>query len=355
MSAIIDLLNRLSERIESTLNRLVATNTPCIICPDAGCITLDFSDCNNFEILVTEDITCMRMVGEGAPGDIEFIIPPGATRFITGFPQEWFPEGNEGSIPLVGGADGKTFGFRHSGSAGGPASGGSGKPGIKKKKPVAGGVPTGGGGGAGGTCPCVPDKDRLTLVVCGKLNCGDASPKFEVKACGGFPGAGYSWDFTGNGTGTITGGSLEKFSLAPPANTGSAVAGTAYKKDGKADSSFCFDSGSTFAVIEYGCDGLEEIPCNQVAPNICPDTPPRVCAGGAFPGFSGDCPPACTNCGGFCSCVEKLGRVCDVRTQTMIDNGCKPCTVEMSRVVVTVTDALGTSVSKTVEFAGATF
>mgnify|MGYP001594447122 FL=1 len=45
------------------------------------------------------------------------------------------------------------------------------------------------------------------------------------------------------------------------------------------------------------------------------------------------------------------GTLCDVRTQVMKDAGCAPCKVSMSAVVVTVTDALGTSVSKTVEIA----
>ena len=42
-----------------------------------------------------------------------------------------------------------------------------------------------------------------------------------------------------------------------------------------------------------------------------------------------------------------MDAVVDLRTQAMKDAGCAPCAV-MDGTVVTVTDALGTSVSKTV-------
>ena len=110
-------LNEQNIRLEDYLNRLVGSgDEPCLVCPESGCIVLDFSNCSNFEVLVTENITCMRFVGEGAPGTIDFVIPPNTTRFITGFPAAWFPEGNEGSIPLIGGTRGQTIGFRHNGS-----------------------------------------------------------------------------------------------------------------------------------------------------------------------------------------------------------------------------------------------
>ena len=45
--------------------------------------------------------------------------------------------------------------------------------------------------------------------------------------------------------------------------------------------------------------------------------------------------------------ARKSGAVTDKRTAAMISNGCQPCSL-MDGGVVTVTDILGTSVSKTV-------
>jgi hypothetical protein len=86
------------EKLESFLNSNTAQDRACQVCPDAGVIFIDFGRCNNFDVLVTEDITAMRFFGSGAPGSINFIIPPGATRHITGFPPIFGGEGNEGDV-----------------------------------------------------------------------------------------------------------------------------------------------------------------------------------------------------------------------------------------------------------------
>ena len=345
MSDTTALLNEQAEKVEDALNR-AGVVSPCVICPDSGCIALDFSDCSDFEVLVTEDITCMRVFGEGAPGNIDFVIPPNATRFITGFPSEWFPEGNEGSVGLNGGTNGRTYGFKHNGNVGGGVTGGGGRPGIPKKKPASGGAPSGGGGGSGGTCPCMPENGALTLVVCGKLNCADASPKFEVKACGGTPGAGYSWNFTGDGVGTISGGDLEKFSLAPPENTGSGVAGTAYMELTIEAANDCVGGGPCSPLLTVGffrnSRGCNDALISSIGANCCNTT-------------------TCVGIAGGGNCVGTFRITCgppasispssiDCRTQAMIDDGCAPCKSSLVGKVVTVTDALGTSVSKTVEY-----
>lgn len=357
--------NEQAKQLEDYLNNLVGSSDPCIICPESGCIVLDFSECNNFDVLVTEDITCMRMVGEGAPGIINFVIPPNTTRHLCGFPVAWGGDGTECDVDLAGGARGSTFGFGHSGSGGGSAGGGMGKPGIPKKNPTSDGSGGGGAGGSGGDCACIPEDGHLTLIVCEEVNCSDTSPKFVVKACGGMPGAGYSWSFTGDGVGTISGRDLADFSLAPPENAGSAVAGDAYVYH----SLGWTGESVNICVCEcrkciYGCDDLINTQ-STIDNNKCSGMETSHATG--VNGVTSDCsgvfncvPPAQP---AACSCAEGLaalshvavctnktgfGNLEDVRTAQMITDGCEPCGLTMGTAVVTVTDALGTSVSKSV-------
>jgi hypothetical protein len=47
--------------------------------------------------------------------------------------------------------------------------------------------------------------------------------------------------------------------------------------------------------------------------------------------------------------IAQKGNICDVRTASLKDAGCKPCAVEMKGgATVTVTDAAGAEVSTTV-------
>ena len=336
--------NQQAEQLEAYLNNLVGSSDPCVVCPEDGCISIDLSDCNNYEVLVTENITCMRIVGEGAPGTINFIIPPNVTRHICGFPSSFGGEGNECDVDLDGGAEGTNWPFAHMGSsAGGLSGGGLGKPGI----PNAGQAQRTGGGGGGGGCVCVAEPpSKLTITCCSsdcEIDCNATDVKLDFRVCGGK--APYTWSTT---AGTIThAGNGSSATLRPPTNTGSAVAGTAFKIE------ICmYAGGLCSAGTDSGC--IRNFDCaggvvSTTGTSNCTGFP-YVCNIHSTPVCDGlaRCPNTVTACAQInVDTFQNLGLVTDLRTQQMKDDGCVPCGL-MDSTVVTVTDALGTSVSKTI-------
>ena len=348
--------NQQAEQLEAYLNNLVGSSDPCVVCPEDGCISIDLSDCNNYEVLVTENITCMRIVGEGAPGTINFIIPPNVTRHICGFPSSFGGEGNECDVDLDGGAEGTNWPFAHMGSsAGGLSGGGLGKPGI----PNAGQAQRTGGGGGGGGCVCVAEPpSKLTITCCSsdcEIDCNATDVKLDFRVCGGK--APYTWSTT---AGTIThAGNGSSATLRPPTNAGGAVAGTAYQVFA-VNGANCDTQGTRVWKREnWGCDDVLDsctsftsaLACNAITcanGDVYSNAYPDGTSGGSCAGrlnmecFVSPTTPACD------AQPVGLGARCDQRTAPMIAAGCEPCGSVMVGAVITVTDALGTSVSKTI-------
>lgn len=191
------------------------------------------------------------------------------------------------------------------------------------------------------------------------LTCAAETSRCVSLNASGDPGPnGYSWSITGpnlsttEGVLTVTGVNKQNVQLKPPTNTGSGVAGVAYDKHGSVFTTGCVEFTNCSQRVDYGCN-------NQVlgAPNPAghgphPGAPIGLCAGVVF--GSPQCLPLCNcvpcDCGnGSFDAANRFGASFDLRTQEMIDAGCRPCVVEMQGVTVTVTDAAGASATNTVK------
>jgi len=85
-------------------------DTPCPTCSVDGALVLDCGACNTFRVIMHEDINSITVMGcDGCP-PVDFIIPPGETFGICGWPVgACFYSGDECfQAPIVGGPDGKT-------------------------------------------------------------------------------------------------------------------------------------------------------------------------------------------------------------------------------------------------------
>ena len=173
--------------------------------------------------------------------------------------------------------------------------------------------------------------------------------------CGGH--APYTWSSTGGiqlsaseGTSTVA---------TPPVNTGSAVAGQAFKQSYNyqqalgGEGGFC---GCGFCEEFYGCNenlitsiggngratcGGSPIPVsfgNCVGAGVCAGS----CSGGCTPNTNLGTPP--TGCGSGMPSFAGTS-YCDLRTAPMIAAGCNPCRIAVRGATVTVTDADGTQVT----------
>lgn len=197
--------------------------------------------------------------------------------------------------------------------------------------------------GDDGVFPCTPAGGSLDCAICG------SRPPYTV---------------------TITRGAIKmltatSFRITAPDNTGGAVAGAASRlhicwtqTSGISDpcTPDCgIAAGQANACInigrwkkDYGCNGVA-IDASWVLANA-------ANCGGA-PVALTNCGPQCSDIGncdpnggtihpesGICSCIPVWE---DLRTQLMKDQGCAPCVPSMADAVVTVTDADGNSVSRT--------
>ena len=179
--------------------------------------------------------------------------------------------------------------------------------------------------------------------------CTAAGKKVTFTAKGGK--APYSWSATVGVLRPAADGLTAE--LTPPENTGSGVAGDAWKLCGRwRQKSGAFCNGPFCYSTRFGCNDQELFagclagdcsgtdncfPCDQGP--IC-EHGTTTCANGssAFNSNTEVCAP-CKN----------EGAACDVRSQSMIDAGCNPCgTKFQSGGVVTVTDSQGRSASAVV-------
>lgn len=233
---------------------------------------------------------------------------------------------------------------------------------------------SGSGGGQGGDplagagCVCNSSSGALKIVCCQSggscaFDCGALSnPQgtMVLGACGGNPP--YTWATT---KGTIAESGSNQATLTKPVNTGSGVAGVAYKLFIALSTDCGVQGGRNYVVKSVGCNDIVqscptaswfapccEGPCNNLSgtgecPNgtgfncgqyscILPVAP--VCSGSQNPMF----------CAVGTICTDLDGSVCDLRTAAMIAAGCAPCKASMAGAVVTVTDSSGASVSKTI-------
>lgn len=343
-----DEFNELSQKVEAGLNVFKsASGQTCVACISDGALVIDcinYDGCDQIDVTVDQDVNSISLPNcDDAIKQINFIVPPSATRKICGFPKGMGFSGDECfQAPISGGTSGTTM------SVG--TRGGDGKQ-AQSKQGVRGGG--GGGGGAGGSgCTCVPGANgELTIKSCNSnnsLNCS-SSKSLRLIACGGK--APYTWSKTGSVQLSATTG--PSTTVTPPTNSGSGVAGDAYTML----IATCAPGTATVdvAVDTYSCADVKTGTCASggTGPFNCPDAGHQItcsslpkckgtntepgncnCGGGSFPGTTGVSP--CTYCN-----ASANGTVCDKRTATMISNGCTPCGLQAG-ATVTVTDALGT-------------
>jgi len=345
-------LQQLSQQLEATINTQANATNVCTPCSANGALVLDCSTgCTNFQVVVTEDINSISIVGcDQSSGHIDFVVPPGATRKICGFPAGFGFSGNECLQALVrGGTNGRTIGADFNGKAGKPASS---FPGYG----AAGGLGRG-GGSAGSACQCLVSgfTNSVTLMCCNTShNCSlgcSGTKKLPLMACGGIPP--YTWTHTGSITLDKTTGS--NVIVSPPTNTGSGVAGNAYQISGY-NCNACFTgSGNCGAAavdkkVIYGCND-QVITCGDSSTtDVCSPSVPSAgsmtCHDGACGAGQPVCSvPVCPDAG----MGDLVQATCDARTAGMISAGCKPCGLNIG-ATVTVTDSVGKSATKIMRF-----
>lgn len=345
-----------------TVNQTQITNAnPCASCPSNGAIVLDCtSGCSNFVIDATSDINSISINSCDSTGTITFNVPPNTTRRICGWPAGVGFTGDECfQAPIVTGADGRSVVLSYGGVGG--------------NRKIANSPSSNGYGPASHptqVCTCIPGtSNQLTIKSCTANNslCQGTTKQLVLKACGGKPP--YSWTHSGSvafskpdgtTTNTATGSQV---TVVPPTNTGSGTAGTAYTA--VIISCYCGLSGSctdncgdtgTFVWTDYGCNDQA---ISTSASNTTGD--PTGCGPTFGTCKSGSC--ACATCkatSGGCFGIQcypnqpdalaqntpvTQASTCDKRTGPMIAAGCNPCGTSGAGQTVTVTDALGVSVS----------
>lgn len=340
------------EEIEKVVTDQVTAPRSCDVCIENGSVVFDCSSgCSLFEVIVTEDVNSISIVncGDQEP-PVDWIVPPGSPRGICGWPVGAGFGGDECTqAPIAGGRTAST----------GPAR-------SPKSKPATAPFEGTGGGGSGG-CGCVPGAgNTLTIKSCNANNSLKCSTLKSLKllACGGR--GPYTWSRTGTvqlkGPADITPGTTASGAsiiVTPPTNTGSAVAGTAYKRPFlTALNAFPVVSVSLFAG-NYGCND-QYLSANGLA--TC-NSPNATCDDLTF--FAGILPPVTCGdlvcgdvnwtpcnftanspaCGTDQQNAALAPRAIDTRTGPMIAAGCAPCTIVAMAATVTVTDAVGTSVT----------
>src|SRR3990167_1636435 len=329
--------NIMAQQLEAIINEKALKGAKCVICPTNGAVILDCQECGDFRIMATTDINSITMLNcDGGDGVIDIYIPPNTTPCICGWPERFGFEGGEClDMCPSGGTNpaGRVFQIPYSGSPAGPQIRGL---------PVAG-VPTTGGGAGGGGGACTPTGDppsALTITCCGdcEIDCDVTDDKVLLRVCGGVEP--YVWTTTYGLTDTTEGAAV---SLSRPSNAGSATAGTAFESAFCANQpAACLTSGTL--IFSGNCD--DSSTCSaQFVGTCCP----QVARCDSSSSDCGDLSTVCADCTTSTPSVGD-GDMVDCRSQAMIDAGCEPCHL-MKGAVVTVTDATGVSVSKTITVA----
>jgi len=337
--------NRAMRDIEDMIEKKVLHQEPCIACIEDGAIVIDCSqDCDCWDVDVDTDINSITFLNcDGVDPCIHFRVPPGATVGICGWPQ-----GHEGNfsqytgdectqMPVSGGTEGRTV-----------TTGGQPPRGKKGSGST--------GGGKGGTgCECIPaSSGKLTVKCCStdcSVNCGSVK-QLQIKICGGSPPYSVSGSagltFKKQGGDTLTSGITpgQTVIVAPPVNSGSAVAGVAYIMQAYICTACASGVCSVFTANTnkgFKCDdsfsSCAVLGCTPTAPSA-GDVNCTVAA-------AAPCVPECTTGCPTPYPGNSIVRTCDARTAPMIAANCNPCGVATLAKTITVTDAQGVSVIKT--------
>lgn len=371
-----EVFNELSATVQSKLTRYESpSGKVCTACVSDGALVLNclnYDGCEEIEVVVDQDINSISLPDcNDRAVDINFIIPANATRGICGWPRGIGFTGDECTrAPVRGGSTGRSINEFVDRSLNKNSKSGRSKPGNSTE-----GTRAGGQGRTYGSCTCTPGSNgELTIKACtlsggtnpsNSLGCANSTQGMILAVCGGR--GPYTWSTSGSVTlSKTTGPSIR---VTPPTNSGSGVAGTAYKKYGKYKAGSAGSCVTAYIESVHGCNDAE-LSCST---NTC--DPSEVCTSGGnitsctpLPcvtctfepaitcnGSGGQCATPCdsanTNCKicqSNCTSVARGTTVCDKRTAGMVSNGCNPCGVQ-SGTVVTVTDAAGNSTTITIK------
>jgi hypothetical protein len=144
----------------------------------------------------------------------------------------------------------------------------------------------------------------------------------------------------------------QKITITPPANSGSAVAGTAYVKwlyqCTSCVSGVCVVRDTIFHQDFKCSDAQDSANCYTAADGHSHCSPTSPSASAMTCHTSTACLVQCTSCASG-ALGGRIPVVCDDRTAGMITAGCNPCGVSTSNKTFTVTDAQGVSVVTTLK------
>lgn len=356
--------NELSTKVQSGLVKYVSpTGQTCLACISDGALVIDcinYDGCGTIEIVVDQNINSISMPNcQDATVDLMFIVPPGATRGIGGWPKGSGFTGDEGfTSPISGGAangSGRIVLETWTRGTNDNTRSGKSKPAVSNQGTASGGQSI--GSGVAGGCNCTPGSNgELTLVACNpdgtpnpslSLNCSGTTKNLSVIACGGRG----PYTFSKTGGVTLSSSTGSKSIVSPPVNSGSGVAGNAYQicSQGYVGSSLgtcicglygciykCDDSLSAFSSGPAGCTTpiptlFREFIAGACMPTCTP--PASTCNAVCSPSI----PTASINC----STIPGGGTMNDMRSGAMISAGCNPCGLNAGSTV-SVTDSLGT-------------
>ena len=202
-----------------------------------------------------------------------------------------------------------------------------------------------------------------TNANCAQMDCTDASPHLNFKIKGGVEP--YIVTIVGIGgenppiAGSVSGG---VFQITPPVNSGGTPGTLAFYIIARSqDPNDCSNVGTVCLGRTYdcnddaiggfgdtfGCDcNVSACPHSGSGGNNCANIT-AICQGTGM--FDCGLPTCVPSTGDFGAMIDSLrvGDRKDCRTQTMIDNACAPCIPSVNGSIVTVTDARGTTVART--------